>query len=366
MKLIEFFVWIVLPLVTFVYYYLKKKFSFFKNRGIPHVEPSWPMGNLKGISTEYHFFELVQKLYRENKGKDVIAGVYSFVNPVFMITDPELAKTITIKDFSNFMNRGQFVNEENEPLTGHLFAIEDERWKYLRNKLSPVFTSGKIKSMFDVVNSKGDNLVKTIELRSQYGSIETKDLTNRFTVDVISSCVFGMEANTLNDENEMLIKFFKEIFGNQNTSFVKFILIAMFPKIAKLLRIRVFSEGMSNFFMNVVSDNIKTREDTNDKRKDFLNMLIQLKNKGSIEGEFSSEVKKLTLNEVLAQAFLFYFAGSDTSSTTISFALSELANNQEIQSRLRSEITEKTKSSNGELTYDNLQDMTYLNHVMNG
>jgi cytochrome P450 family 6 len=95
-------------------------------------------------------------------------------------------------------------------------------------------------------------------------------------------------------------------------------------------------------------------------------MLIQLKNKGSIDGEFSSESKKLTLNEILAQAFLFFFAGTDTSSTTAAFALTELAYNQDVQEKLRIEIVSMTKDTNGQITYENLNDMTYLNQVVNG
>lgn len=139
-----------------------------------------------------------------------------------------------------------------------------------------------------------------------------------------------------------------------------------FPKFAKKLHMRQFSKTLSHFFMNVVGDNVKHREDTNDSRKDFLNMLIQLKNKGSIDGEFSTDVKKLTLNEIMAQAFLFFFAGSDTSSTAISFTLAELSHNQEVQQKLRNEITEKLKETNGEITYEALHEMSYLNMVVNG
>lgn len=262
---------------------------------------------------------------------------------------------------------GVFVNEEDEPLTGHLFALEDERWHFLRNKLSPVFTSGKLKHMYLTINDLGNNLVDRIDRMGKNGeTVEAKSVANRFTVDIISSVAFGMDANTLNDQHQELLDIFKEIFGAEGPSLLYFFFLFAFPNLSKKLHLRQFSKRICDFFMDVVATNIKYREQIDDKRNDFLNMMIQLKNKGSIDGEISSETKKLTLNEVLAQAFLFFFAGSDTSSTTISFALTELAFNQDAQDKLRAELLEKTKDTNGEISYDLLQELTYLNQVVSG
>jgi cytochrome P450 family 6 len=59
-------------------------------------------------------------------------------------------------------------------------------------------------------------------------------------------------------------------------------------------------------------------------------------------------------------------AGGDTSSSVISYALTELGHHPEIQQKLRKEIIDKTESSNSEITYDNLHEMSYLNQVVNG
>jgi len=92
------------------------------------------------------------------------------------------------------MKTGMFVNEENEPLTAHLVNIEDDRWRFLRNKLSPVFTSGKLRSMYSIISELGDNLIKAAE-KGSGKSIEVKNLMSKFTVDVVSSTSFGMDAN---------------------------------------------------------------------------------------------------------------------------------------------------------------------------
>lgn len=258
-----------------------------------------------------------------------------------------------------------FVNEENEPLTAHLVNIEDDRWRFLRNKLSPAFTSGKLRSMYSIISGLGDNLIKAAE-RQSGKAIEVKSLMTKFTVDVVSSTSFGMEANCLNDENLELYEISREVFGAGGVGALKLFFLFAFPEFSKFLKLRQFSKRVTNFFINVLSENIEYREKNNDNRNDFMNMLIQLKNKGSIDGEFSSETKKLTLNEILAQAFLFFFAGTDTSSTTASFALAELAFNPDVQDKLRQEVLEMTKGTKGEISYETLNEMTYLNQVVNG
>lgn len=50
----------------------------------------------------------------------------------------------------------------------------------------------------------------------------------------------------------------------------------------------------------------------------------------------------------------------------MSFALYELACQLNLQFKLRQEIKETLQKSNGELTYDNVQGMVYLNMIVQG
>ena len=68
----------------------------------------------------------------------------------------------------------------------------------------------------------------------------------------------------------------------------------------------------------------------------------------------------------MAQAFLFLIAGYETSSSTLSFALYELALHPQIQQNLRAEIMQVMSKHDGKLTYDGMQDMLYLDRVVSG
>jgi cytochrome P450 family 6 len=72
------------------------------------------------------------------------------------------------------------------------------------------------------------------------------------------------------------------------------------------------------------------------------------------------------MNCLAAQAFVFFLAGFDTSSTTMTFCLYELAINPDIQEVLRNEIDTILEKHDGNMSYEAIQEMTYLEKVVAG
>jgi cytochrome P450 len=79
-----------------------------------------------------------------------------------------------------------------------------------------------------------------------------------------------------------------------------------------------------------------------------------------------TDVQKFTLFEAAAQAFVFFVGGFETSSTTMQFALYELALNKDVQERLREEIKSVLDKHDGKITYDGINEMDYLDRVVSG
>lgn len=57
-------------------------------------------------------------------------------------------------------------------------------------------------------------------------------------------------------------------------------------------------------------------------------------------------------DDLVAQAATFFSAGYESSSSTMSFSLYELAMNPEVQVRLRNEINNALEKNNNKITYD--------------
>jgi len=68
----------------------------------------------------------------------------------------------------------------------------------------------------------------------------------------------------------------------------------------------------------------------------------------------------------VAQALSFLLAGYETSGSSLSFAVYELALHPEIQQNVRAEILQVLSKHGGKLTYDGMQDMSYLDRVVLG
>lgn len=73
---------------------------------------------------------------------------------------------------------------------------------------------------------------------------------------------------------------------------------------------------------------------------------------------------EITNQDIAAQAFIFFFAGYETVATLLAFMAHELAENPEVQERLREEI-DQAISDEG-LSYDSVMGMKYLEMVVSG
>ena len=69
---------------------------------------------------------------------------------------------------------------------------------------------------------------------------------------------------------------------------------------------------------------------------------------------------------ITAQCVLFYIAGYDTTATTLSFLSYCLALHPDIQQKCMQEIETVLEKHDGEITYEALQEMTYLDMVFAG
>ncbi|CAG9820505.1 unnamed protein product [Phaedon cochleariae] len=337
--------------------FVKYKYGYWKRRNVPYLEPTFPTGNNtsffpKGIAIG----KISDYFYKEFKARGVKrGGVYLGVDPSLVLLDPEDVRTVLVKEFNSFVDRGIYGTKA-DPTTVHLVTQNGQEWKSARVKYTSVFTSAKMKIMYDAMKKTITYMLPLLEDSAKRNlDVDVLDTTARFTTDSVGSTIFGVECNSFKDPDAEfrnlgihLLEQFSPI------DRMRLFMVIYFPKLAAKLNISNIQTEVSTKFTRLIKDTVEYREKNNVSRKDFLDMLIQLKNSG----------QHITLDELIGQTFVFFLAGFETSSSTTTMTLYELAENQDVQDRLREEITSTFEKNNNDLSYEALMGMKYLGQVI--
>lgn len=361
---------LILSLITLftVWSWCKCKYSYFRKRNIPYLEPQFPLGNLSVISSQNNITQWAKNLYFSFRDHAPgIGGIYIGFEPVLVVTDLNLMRSILTTHFSSFTDRGFYINERDDPLSSHLFSLGGERWRNMRTKMSPTFSNHNTKNMFETVNVVGWDMLQFLEQRfvEPQKPFNAKYLTMRFICDSIGSCGFGLNCAAFTQNDPYWFKMADDLFSSPH-QLAFWIVTGVYDKLARFLRLNVFPKSVSGYFSVLINETVNYREENHIIRNDFMNTLIQMKNKGYLTEDESGEILgSITYEELQAQAFVIFMAGFHTSRVALSFALFELAGNNCVQDRLREEI-QSNLTEEGELTYDALEGMTYLQQVIDG
>ena len=142
---------------------------------------------------------------------------------------------------------------------------------------------------------------------------------------------------------------------------MKFLILMISPKIAKTLGIYFLEKNVSQFFMNIVRKTIKNRRETGARRNDMIDIFIDELDKEREDCFLPGNDLELG---IIATAILFFFAGFDTTSTTLGLTVFGLVHHPEVQDNLRKEIEDVIGDSE-EVTADHLKELKYTENVIN-
>ncbi|KAG8235010.1 hypothetical protein J437_LFUL015673 [Ladona fulva] len=357
---------IIILVLAVIYFYATKNYRYWTDRGVPNLKPTFPYGNFgELIKQKIALVEYYEKLYKAFKGCP-IAGYISVMEPVLLVRDPEIVKQMLVKDFDNFHDRGVYFDEEKDPLVAHLFNLTGQRWHQLRQKISPTFTSGKMRYMFPLIKACAEEFQKTVmrEIEENGNEIEVKDLNARYTTDIIGSSAFGIDAGSLAEPEAEMRVIGRKIFPGETKDGIKNFIFFLSPKLSKFFKVKLVDPFVEESLIKIVSDTMEYREKNKIERNDFLQLLIRMKNDGRNDEVKNDGDVELNLNQLCAQCFVFFVGGFETSATTMTFTLYELAKNPSLQKDVADEVNRVLEAHNGVMTYESLADMNLLDMVI--
>lgn len=106
-----------------------------------------------------------------------------------------------------------------------------------------------------------------------------KDLAGKFITDLIGLASYGVKLNSLKDPKAEFRKFGKAMFGTYNfTRAIELATVWLAPQYASFFGFKFFPKSASDFFRIAFKDILDERTKSQEKRNDFIDLMIQLKN----------------------------------------------------------------------------------------
>ncbi|XP_050388972.2 cytochrome P450 3A29 isoform X2 [Patella vulgata] len=256
-----------------------------------------------------------------------------------------------------------------------IFFQSGVNWKRIRNIIAPTFSSSKLKLMIGPINKCGGLLSNKLVTKAKKGeTVDVKHYFGVYTMDVIARTAFGLDTDSQNNPDEPFVDNARKLFATAKFTSTANLLSIIFPflrPLLKVLDVGIFPSGPVNFFVRSIKAMIEERktedEATRSKRTDFLELLLKAESEEGNDihvtnGTQTKVIKRLTVEEMIGQAFLFFIAGYETTASTLQFISYNLAKNPGVQEKVIKEI--ETHVGDREPTYDDINKLTYMEQVI--
>ncbi|XP_014276562.1 probable cytochrome P450 6a17 [Halyomorpha halys] len=347
---------IILLFVSTLFVYNWWAHGYWKRRNVFSLPTVFLFGNFWELIVKHKLSVMFCDMYKKYK-KEKMIGFYSFYKPMMFVSDPEIIQKVLVTDFNSFSNNGLEVDKDIDPISGYnpFSAKTVPVWKELRSIQSANQSPLKLKEVVP-------NMIKIGEL--MYGYINNKknqpipalDIAIRAAVDSAVAHGYGIEPKSFLDSEFTFLKFanVEKLFS---ATFVTMVAGFLFPLVNRLFRLRMTSKEAEDFFISMTKTNIDYRQSNKITRGDLFDTIIKLNKKKIEQGD-----KAYSDSEMSAHCATFFMDSTITSSVVLSFILLELANNQDVQEKLRREIFLVGKKSE-DFDSDKIHSIAYLQMV---
>ncbi|KAI1501800.1 cytochrome P450 [Biscogniauxia marginata] len=333
----------------------------------PKLNSNFPFGfdiiwgqvraNLNNTSLE-SFFRLLETT-PDYTGEARVLG-----KRIIATADPEIIKAVLATQFSDFGKGEPFHRQWSIFLGDSIFTTDGQMWHNSRHLLRPQFSRERISdlhcfeshldTLFKAIANGGvlDGVDQKVDLEAGNGKpLDISELFFRFTLDVSTSFLLGIDIQSLTNPREPFAQAFDRVQRVMSIRSRATPLDFLVPRrqfnrdLAVVNRLcDVYIEGVLQLSAEELAS--KTRSDH---EYTFLHELAQF-----------TRDRKVIRDQVVA----VLLAGRDTTASTLSFALYELGRRPDALRRLRREILD-TVGPDRTPTYADLKSMKYLQNVLN-
>ncbi|KAF5180858.1 Cytochrome p450, partial [Thalictrum thalictroides] len=278
--------------------------------------------------------------------------------PWLIVMDPDMIKEILSDNSGSF--RKAKTNPYGKLLITGLVTYEGDKWAKHRKIINPAFHQDKLKMMLPAFDTSCCEMInKWLNLTSEgYCELDVWPDLQNLTTDVISRTGFGSSY----EEGRQIFR----LQGEQAA------LVAQAGQSIYIPGLRFLPTKTNNRMKEIhrevqalLRDMILKREKAmkfgEATTNDILGILMESNFKEIKEGG-NSKVG-MTINDVIEECKLFYFAGQETTATLLAWAMVVLSMHQEWQQKAREEVMQVFGSNKPE--YDGLNRLKVITMILN-
>merc|ERR1712227_188931 len=225
--------------ICLLFLFLWKRYmdGFKKWNHLPHVKPHWFWGNrpvfskcLKDIILDHY------NALGENK-----FGLYWYLNEAtIFIKDKDLIKRVQVVDFDHFTDLGFTPEGQNQ---FGLSDVKGEPWRKMKRQLTPSFSVPRLKKNVETMNEVASQLTGYLHSIENREYVEVLDFTKKYFLNCIASVGFGLRMDCFGEKKSGFEKAAETVFDEKG-----YLVMELFPNVAKLFGISLVSKKFNKFF----------------------------------------------------------------------------------------------------------------------
>nr|WCQ76343.1 cytochrome P450 monooxygenase 321F5 [Conogethes punctiferalis] len=344
--------------LTLVYLTAKYNESYWKKRGVKFHQHNKVMGPFwEFITTRRALFQIFHDMYKKYPDEKAV-GFGSILTPSLYVKDT--TNVNFVMQSPAFNDRGVTYNE-GDVLADNILLMTGVRWKLMRQKMTPLFTALKLKNMYYIMDKSAQDFVEYLNKNPEKRNGNTFETLTTFCCAAISAAVFGITADSTFDSPflPMATQAFKPTFWSN----LRFTIASVCPDLFKKLNLKFFKE-YEGLFVGAMKRVFRQREQEASKKHDFADICLSIQKGGTMKHTETGYKMDPTDELLAAQGFFFFTAGVEPAASGMFGALIEIGKYPDIQRKTQKEIDEVFEKYKGEINYDAISEMEYLDKVL--
>ncbi|XP_078516271.1 cholesterol 24-hydroxylase-like [Lissotriton helveticus] len=236
---------------------------------------------------------------------------------------------------------------------GLVTELNYESWHKQRRMMDTAFSRTYLMGLMETFNEKAEALMeKLAESADGKREVRILDLTSRVTLDVIAKVAFGMELNSLQDDQTPFPRAISMVLKGMNVQEIP--LSKWYPGNRQLVKdVRESVRLLRQTGKECIERRKKALENGEEIPMDILTQILK-----------SEALEEKCDEEIMLDNFVtFFIAGQETTANQLAFAVMSLAREPEVLNKVRKEIDEIIGWKR-DIAYEDLGKLQYLSQVL--